>query len=363
MDRLKIGIMTSAFSQNGLLGGITKTVRLIARYMTKKGHDVTVFTFRFPGTTSIEYLDGFTVRRFKYMEILGEWCYSKEMYDCVRNQAFDLIHSFHYGYYPATVGYKTAKKQKLPHLFSTSYHPFHSTKTKSLLAYLYRKTQGEVILKNSAVVLPQNITERNELFRVVKRKYEILPIPIDQEIFHPYKVKKTKNKVALYVGGMVKNKADIAFKICENIENTCKDVRFVFIGNGHILGELKKRASKNFIFLKNLTDKELALQYNKADILLHPTQYESFSRVIAEACMCGLPSVSVNAGAVSETQLGSGRLVKWGAWDMMENEVLNLIRDDKERKRLSKVGMKKSKKYHSSVVNDKLYKIYKRLLA
>ncbi|MCX6818601.1 MAG: glycosyltransferase family 4 protein [Candidatus Aenigmarchaeota archaeon] len=362
MESLKIAILTSSFSQGGLLGGVTKTVRLIARELSKKGHDVTVFSFKFPGMTSFEHLDGFTVRRFMYNEILGEWCYSLSMLNCIKKLSFDLVHSHHYPYYPATIGYKVAQYEEIPHIFTPHFHPFQSNIKKIILSYFYRKTFGEKILKNSDAVLPQNENEKNELLKIVKRKYEIVPAPIDEKIFSKYTFRKNNNKVILYVGAMIKDKAGIAFEICNNIAKMHENISFVFVGNGPLLQELKKRAGKNFTFLKNLTDKKLALQYNKADILLHPTKYESFSRVIAEACMCGLPSVSVNTGAIPETQLGCGRLVEWGNWGSMEEEVLNLLKSDKKRKKLGMIGLKKSKIYHSDEVNKKLYKIYKKVL-
>ncbi len=362
MEKLRIAILTSSFSQGGLLGGVTKTVRLIARELSKKGHEVTVFSFKFPGMTDAEHLDGFTIRRFGYREILGEWCYSYPMFNYIKKLSFDLVHSHHYSYFPATVGYKLSRTKKIPHIFTPHFHPFQSNIRKMIMNYLYRKTQGELILKNSDAVLPQNENEKNELLKIVKRKYEVVPAPIDQNVFHKYAVRKSGNKTILYVGAMMENKADIAFKICKNIENRRENVKFVFIGDGPLLQELKSRADKNFTFLQNLTDNELALHYNKADLLVYPTKYESFSRIIAEACMCGLPSVSVNTGAVPDTQLGSGRLVEWGNWGKMEEELLSLLKNEKERKKLGKIGLKKSRIYHSDAVNEKLYKIYKKVL-
>jgi len=360
---MKIGISTTAFFPYEHNLGISNTVYLITKVLREKyAIDVSVYT---PGTKDMEKkeeFNGIEIKRFPFRRVLTDWTISTSLFNALKTGGFDLIHSFHYGYFPATAGFFAAKSVKLPHILTTSYHPGQSTLLKSSMMKLYNTVHGRFLLKDSVKVLPQNEDELNHLRKITDFNYDLIPCPINNGIFYPSKNKSNKITI-LFMGTLVPWKgADIAFNICKQLEKEYNNLRFVFIGIGALESQLKKHGGKNFIFLKNLPQNVLGKWVRGADIFLYPTRYESFGRVIAEAEMSGLPVISTRVGAVPETVGNGGFIVDYGDWGKMKGYASMLIEDAELRKRTSKKAVKHSRQFADDVVATRIYNIYKESL-
>lgn len=359
----KVGISATAFFPYEHNLGISNTLYLTTKVFREKfDADVSVYV---PGTKKMkkeEEFNGIKIKRFPFFRLLTDWTVSTPLFRALKAGGFDIIHSYHYGYFPATAGFFAAKAGGVPHILTTSYHPGQATLLKSSMMKIYNTVHGKYLLKDSANVLPQNVDELNHLRKITKFKYDLIPCPINDDVFYPSGHKSDKITI-MFMGTLVPWKgADVAFNICQELEKEYKDLRFVFIGVGQLEAELKRRASKNFIFLKNLPQNELGRWVRNADIFLYPTRYESFGRVIAEAMMSGLPVVSTKVGAVPETVGGGGFVVDYGDWAAMKERVRMLIEDAQLRRRLGKKAVKHAAQYKDEAVATKVYNIYKEAL-
>ena len=157
--------------------------------------------------------------------------------------------------------------------------------------------------------------------------------------------------------------AEIAFNVCKEIEKERKDVRFVFIGDGPLLEKLRSQAGSRFTFLKNISTEELAKWFNRANMLMCPTRYESFGRAIAEAMLCSTPIVSTKVGALPETVGPGGFLVEYGDWKGMKKYADMLLDDKKLAKKTGAAALKYAGQYKYAVVADKIYNIYQEALS
>lgn len=362
-DLMKIGISSTALFPYERNLGISNTVYLITKVLRDKYNlDVSVYT---PGTKDMkkeEDFNGIKIKRFPFVRILTDWTVSIGLLNALKTDGFDLIHSFHYAYFPATAGFLAAKASKVPHVLTTSYHPGQSTPLKSTMMRLYNTLHGKFLLKESFKVLPQNEDELNHLKKITDFRYDLMPCPINNDVFYPT-MRKSSKMTILFMGTLVPWKgADVAFNICKELEKEYKNLRFVFIGTGRLEKEMKKRAGKNFTFLKNLPQNVLGKWVRAADIFLYPTRYESFGRVIAEAEMAGVPVISTKVGAVPETAGNGGLLVDYGDWNKMKEYVSLLVEDAQLRKKLSKKAIKHSRQFADEVVATRIYKIYKEAL-
>ena len=369
MDTIRLGIATTTFFSEECSSGITNTVRLLSKEFSRLGIDVSIYVpmhkslikrnGRYADLPEKEEIDGFTVHRIA--PSISEYKFSPPLLRELIKEDFDLIHTFHYGYFPATAGFVAAKLKKIPHIHTTSYHPSQMNIFKSLLMSLYNITQGKSILTKSNAVFPQNKNEENELKKIADFKSEIVPCPVNNDVFYPKK--KSRNLTVAYIGTLLPWKgAGIAFNICKQIEQERKNVDFVFIGSGYMEKELKRRAGKRFTFLKNISNQELAKYYNLADVILYPTKYESFGRVLAEAMSCSTPIISTKVGALPETVGPGGILVDYGDWEKMKNQTLQLLDNAKKRKSLGKKALKHARQYRYEPVARKVFNIYKKIL-
>ncbi len=357
---MKIGISSTAFLPYEHNRGISNTVYLITRVLRDKfGVDVSVCTPRSKGMKEQENFNGVEIRRFPFVRVLTDWTVSAGLVNALKTGGFDLIHSFHYGYFPATAGFIAAKSSKVPHVLTTSYHPGQSTMVKNAMMRMYNSIHGKYLLKESAKVLPQNVDELNHLKTIADFDYEIVPCPINDDVFYPVSGENKKTTI-LFAGNLVPWKgADVAFDICRELEKEYRNLRFVFIGEGELEKTLMRRAGKNFTFLKNLPQSMLGKCVRGADIFLYPTRYESFGRIAAEAEMCGVPVVSTRVGAIPETVGPGGFIVDYGNWKAMKERVSMLIEDDALRKKTGRKAAKHARQFSDDVVGARIYKIYK----
>ncbi len=360
---MRIGISATAFFPYEHNLGISNTLYLTTKvFRDKFDLDVSVYV---PGTEHMkkeEEFNGIKIKRFPFFRVLTDWTVSTGLLKALKTGGFDLIHSFHYGYFPATAGFLAAKSARVPHVLTTSYHPGQTTRLKSAMMRLYNTVHGKFLLKESAKVLPQNADELSHLRKITDFSYGIIPCPINDDVFYPSQHKNDRITV-LFMGTLVPWKgADVAFSICKELEKEYRNLRFIFIGAGQLESLLKRCAGKNFIFLKNLPQSVLGKCVRRADIFLYPTKYESFGRVIAEAEMAGVPVISTNVGAVPETVGDGGFIVDYDSWNKMKEYASLLIEDSELRKKLGKKAVKHAKQYKHGAVATRIYNIYKEAL-
>ena len=76
--------------------------------------------------------------------------------------------------------------------------------------------------------------------------------------------------------------------------------KLIIIGKGSQKKKLQKMAHKNIEFKQDLSDRELAVLYTKAEALIMP-QVEEFGMVSLEAQFFGCPVITFNKGGTTET--------------------------------------------------------------
>jgi glycosyltransferase involved in cell wall biosynthesis len=84
-------------------------------------------------------------------------------------------------------------------------------------------------------------------------------------------------------------------------EKSIGNFELCLVGNGPQLEEVKKRGySFKITYPGVINASELAQKLNQSHMFLHGSDYETFSTIIAEALMCGLPSVVSPVGIAAE---------------------------------------------------------------
>jgi len=361
---MRIAISTNAIFGDELNLGISNTINLIARHMAEKYHaDITAFTPEVRGYPNVEEFDDIRIERYPFKRFMTDWTIAPAMITQMKKRNFDIIHSFYYGYFPVTAGFLASRWKSIPHMITPTYHPTQSTPLKISMMRLYNFTHGRFILRGSAKVLPYNKDEESHLRKITSFDSEIIPCPINNDVFYPSPKKRGDETTLLFIGNLAPWKgADTAFKICRELEKKYENLRFVFIGSGLLEDYMKKHATKRFIFLKNLALAELGKQARNADIFLYPTKYESFGRVVAEAEMSGLPVITTRVGAVPETAGDGGLIVDYGDWEKMKKYAQMLIEDPGLRKEISRRAINHSEQFKYREVASRIYRLYEEAL-
>ena len=351
---MKIAFFTTVFCFGHSKFGISNAAYFLARHFEERhGSDIDVFAINTGEQKSDEKLGYINVKRF--VPKIRSFFLSGDM---LRSGGrHDIIHSFHYGYFPATSGFINSIINKTPHIFTPAFHPPIYTFVKKLISWKYGISQGYPIIRLSDKTLVFNEDEKKRLSKYVKGNFKTIPPPVDSRTFYPKRQESGKIRIG-FIGPMLSWKgALIAADIFSSIQKKRKDVEFVFIGFGPLENEIRKRG--NFKFYKELSPEDVAMHMNSIDILVSPTKYESFGYVLAEAGMCGTPVVSTRVGAVPETVGEGGILVDYGNWTRMKEDIEILIDDERKRKKLGKNAISHTKQFRDDEVSEKVYNVYK----
>ncbi len=363
---MRIAFVTPAYYPS-IIGASFYCQGLVS-YLTERGHEITVFTKWNTGWKLEDNIGNVEIKRIPVKHLFGRrFYYSSKMINAIASENFDIVHSHHYGYFPATAGLLAAKKLNVPHIFGPYFHPPIYGFSRWLQFVSYHLTQGLPLLRFSDKILPHTQYERMQLLKIgaTLKNMEILPNIVDINIFKRNKNIK-KEKLILFVSNFTKDKgADIAFNIVEKILNDDKDTKALFVGNSydrHLLDSIKKlRKNKRIEFLRNINLSKLVELYNKASVVILPSRYEAFSRVLAESQSCGTPVVSTKVGGIPEVVMDkkTGFLVDYGKWDQMKEHINILLNDDSLNKKIGKYGsLHIQKKFNKQIVAQKLIRIY-----
>jgi len=362
---MKVAFVTPAYYP--ALMGASLYCQGLGKHLVSKGIDVTVHTNATPDMKKEEVVEGICVKRF-YPKVIGMYYISQGMLSSVLKEDADVIHSHHYGYYPATAGLIAAKLKKLPHVFGPYYHPPLYGVKSFLATQAYHFTQGLPLIRLSEKVLPHTEYEKKLLIAVGADPYyiEILPNIVETSLFKPHK----KEKIVLFVSTLMSEKgAHAALDIAEQVTSNRNDATFVFIGriNEKEIFEKVKRLSKNkkIKFLNNLSLQELIRWYARSLIFILPSKYEAFARVIAEAQSCGTVVIATKVGGIPEVLVDkkSGLMVEYGDWKKMKEYIEYLLDHPSKAKAMGKAGrLHVVQNFDTAAVGNKLVKIYEDLL-
>ena len=116
-----------------------------------------------------------------------------------------------------------------------------------------------------------------------------------------------------------------------------RPVVFVAAGDGKLAADIRARADAAGLetrFPGTLTADELRAALAAADVVLHPSDMETFGMSVAEAMACGRPVIATRVGGVPEITGQSGRaglLVPLGDVNALSDALLHLLADPDRR--------------------------------
>ncbi|MCH8114827.1 MAG: glycosyltransferase family 4 protein, partial [Chloroflexi bacterium] len=148
----------------------------------------------------------------------------------------------------------------------------------------------------------------------------------------------------LFVGRLEPLKGlDILFRAVASLDNS-NSVRLNVVGgdeNSLEKARLQALAARmklntSIRFIGQVTQEELPVHYNAADVCVMPSHYESFGLAALEAAACGRPVVASNVGGLPTIVLDgtTGYLVPSGRSDLMAERLCRLLSDDVLRSQL-----------------------------
>jgi glycosyltransferase involved in cell wall biosynthesis len=91
-----------------------------------------------------------------------------------------------------------------------------------------------------------------------------------------------------------------------------------------------------------LPEEDLAALYSSCRVCVYPSLYEGFGLPPLEAMACGAPVITSNIPTIVETVATAARLVPPTDEHALASAIIELLRDDGERRRLSSAGLERA---------------------
>jgi glycosyltransferase involved in cell wall biosynthesis len=159
-----------------------------------------------------------------------------------------------------------------------------------------------------SLVCPVSKRLKKDLIELgVKARIEVIPNAVNTQIFYPPENKELdpKKPKLLFVGGLTREKGlyelfDALFELRNEI-----DFSLDILGDGPERKNLEEYARKLGIsdrisFFGRQPKEVVAEKMREASFLVHPSHFETFGCVVAEALCCSTPVLATNIGALPE---------------------------------------------------------------
>jgi glycosyltransferase involved in cell wall biosynthesis len=285
----------------------------------------------------------------------------------------NLIHGYGFWYQPADVAARYARRRKIPFIFHPMY--YEDGNRRKLTWQLYARTIGRRTFATADAVVVISPFEQSLIERAgfpVKR-FVLIPPGIDHGALahpqaNPFITRGINGIILLVVGRLAAGKglADPLSALPELVKKH-PGVQLVYVGED--FGEeamLKERArelglEKHVHFVGKLNREELIGVYQHATLLVHPSHYEAFGIVVAEAQAAGLPIVARNTSALPYVMQDgvSGRLFN----DQKElvNAITNVLANPQLRQQFGAAGKKHVQQFSWATARDTILKLYDEL--
>lgn len=273
----------------------------------------------------------------------------------------DVIHA-HGAVLNGSLAKKLSKKWKIPYVLTEHTGPFSK-----VVNSIYKKYKVKNVMKNASAVLAVSNHIKTEILSngIHPKRMEVTYNPIDTDLFQLKENKSYKNIV--FAGRMDENKGALrALKSFEIFQKIHTDWTLTLCGDGKemvaVVEFVKTHHLNNSVIIKGmLSDKEVAVEYQKADVFISPTQYESFGLSIAEALSCGLPVITTNTTAPPEyINASNGILLDVNNIEHLAKALISIV-ENLDNYNSAKIREQAVHQFDVSNFGERLLNIYKSL--
>ncbi len=288
------------------IGGIETIVQKISESLVKKGNEVTIYSIDKQNGLTNSIINGVTVKRFTPLFQDPLYFPEPKFAQKIRKEKADIIHAHNIHTFPPLIA-ALSKTNSSKLILQPHYHKYGQTPLRNSLFQLYQKTFFNLLFMKTNTIIANSLYEQQTLQEDFPKITNIHLIPEGLDTTEALKIKHNPllPKRILFVG-ILKNYKNV-HKLLEGfaylIKKEKKDYRLVIIGEGPEYANLTNLSKilgiENSVEWKhNLPRPQLLEEYSKASIFVMLSQLESFSRVVYDALIIGLPTVLLNFGAL-----------------------------------------------------------------
>ncbi|MEF8834914.1 MAG: glycosyltransferase family 4 protein [Candidatus Thermoplasmatota archaeon] len=385
---MKIALTSDYFHPS--TGGAEQSALELSKALSKKGHEVVVFTRPKEGEVEEEEIEGVKVRRI--FEDLKRFTFRSDvlfpriadkrekdrLIEEIKGENFDILHSNNRD--TAVFTAETAGKLGLPGITHVRDYWLKCPKRDFMrpdgicpepkrcsicMADYYNKWYNIPFywkFVKDTIYRYEKIKENTDYYlynsSYVKEKIGLSP---GEVIYNPVNIQKTqkgesKDGKILYIGNITERKG--VKTIVEAVKGL--DIELHLIGDGYLLNNIDR---ENIIKHGRLEYDEVLKHLYDSEMMVVPSSWpEPFGRVAVEGMAAGLPIIVTNSGGLPEVVNNCGIIVKREDPEELRNKIIELHQNKELREELSKKGLQRSKLFSPSEIADQTIQVYRRLV-
>ena len=377
MNILQLSFHASPFSEIGKNdgGGMSVYVQQISKHLSEK-HNVTVVTGEKAMSFKDKNLEFISLDIFEpELNVEDKEIHLQEfknkLEESLELKSFDVIHA-HY-WLSGLVAKEISNELNIPFVFTSH----------SLGVFLdgYNKERVDcekIVMTSSNIITASSVFETmliTDTYKVDENKIKKIIPGVDREIFKPDLSVKREN-IFLSIGRIQEQKGQFqTLEFLNNFKKIENDFKCIFIGgpsgkHGNEYLQKLKQTVKDFNleahveFLNNLPQSKIIELLNRAKLLIHTSQFETFGLVAIEANTMGVPVLTINNGSMMEIieNNKNGYLSENLIDKDVNNFVKNLVNQNKKFEEIFSSCIEKSKKYDWVETSSNIEKEYELLL-
>ncbi len=380
---MRVGIFSESYPP--LINGVSTSVQTLTAQLEAAGHDVFVFTSRYPRYTD----ERAGVYRYPSVNALVEPDYvvpvpfSPRITQAIGTLKLDIVHS-QSPFFLGLVARRSARALNLPHIATnhtlyTEYAHYLPLPTVGVTRHLLVRWMRRFYNTCDHVLAPSALTQNVLRDRCgVQTPVSVVPTAIPAPPYVLARPAETRSefglppdaRVLLYVGRLAPEKnLDLLLRAFAIIAAKTTDTYLVLAGSGKSRRVLEAHAKALGIhrrtrFAGFLGRTKLDPLYQAADIFLFPSKTETQGLAVGEALAAGLPCIVVNSGGAPEAIRDGvdGYLVEDRA-DAMAARALALLTDPSRRRAMAEEARRGAASRVPEAVGGRIIKIYEELIA
>ncbi len=245
---------------------------------------------------------------------------------------------------------------------------------------IYKKNILRISIERADIIIADSFSTKRDIIKyygVKEEKIKVVHLGVERR-FRPisdveeYRLRNNlPSKMILNVGTLEPRKNVVtlikAFKKLR--EKGCKDYKLAIAGEkGWLYRQIFKEASlgnieQEILFLGVVSDDDLPMLYNCADVFVYPSLYEGFGLPPLEAMACGIPVITSNTSSLPEVVGDAGIMVDPTDPDSLCEAMLNVLTNKEMRRRMSSKGLKRSKLFSWEKSAKEILEIYDEALS
>ena len=231
-------------------------------------------------------------------------------------------------------------------------------------------------LKKADMIITDSYNTKKDLMnhlRVLPEKIAVIPLAAD-ECYHPIDNRRTESfklkygidyPFILHVGSIkplknVTTLIDAFYKL----KRLHPDLKLVIAGKErHGVNAIYQQIEMlnlqhDVIFTGYISQEDLPVLYNTAELFASPSIYEGFGLPPLEAMACGTPVITSNTSSLPEVVGDAGIMIDPYDVDGLVQAMHSILRDDTLKQELSKKGLERARKFSWKLCAEKTVKVY-----